>query len=99
MYEPGATTSGFIRPFAVGPRDEKPARNRPPRPVVMAPTVVANAAAPGDPMVLRVAPPSFPAATTMTMPAAVAWFTRRESTSVPSLGPGAPRLMFTTDTL
>jgi hypothetical protein len=70
---PGATTSGFNRnEIGVGPAEEKLAIDGE-SPEVVAPTVMAAAALPGDPSEPRPkSSKSFPAATTGTTPAAAA---------------------------
>jgi hypothetical protein len=92
---PGAETSGFTRPSAVGPRLEKEACANPPVAVsAIAPTVSAAAAAPGAPIV-HWPGPSLPAATATTRPAAAARFTACDVASVPAEHPATPseRLM------
>ena len=92
---PGAEMSGFTRAglpgvASVGPRLENSARAKPYAEVsAIAPTVIAAAAAPGEPTV-QAAGPLLPAATTTTIPAAAAAFTALEIASVPSEQPSAP---------
>src|SRR5919198_2951959 len=100
MSTPAAAISGLIRLSAVGPRLEKSASENPgslvpslPGGSAMAPTVTANCAAAGEPIVYRRGP-SLPAATNGVIPAAAAWLTTRDVLSVPSKEPDDPRLMF-----
>ena len=90
---PGALISGFGRSSRVGPRLEKEAR---PKPISfgsdMAATVIAFAAAPGEPIVDR-AGPELPAATTGMIPASAALSTACDTVSVPSELPDVPRLI------
>jgi hypothetical protein len=94
MSTPGATISGFTPASPRrGPRLEKLAS----APVLVeAPTVSADAAAPGEPTDSAVGP-ELPAATTNSAPvSAVNRSTAWLSGSLPSLASGDPRLMLTT---
>jgi hypothetical protein len=95
MFTPGAETSGFSRnESGVGPAPEKEAICRR---LVVAPTVIAAAAEPGEDSEPRPNPSkSFPAATTGTTPALAAPSSARTTRSRLGAISGSPIERFTT---
>src|SRR5918999_644861 len=101
MSMPGAATSGLTRESRVGPPEEKPARLNPSGTCqseawgsLIAPTVVAYLATPGE-LTVAAAGPAFPAATNGVRPAAASLLVSTDVVSVPCVRPVDEMLMLT----